>query len=365
MGRNLNISSSTCEEAFHLDIYHKAIAPWLSTYSQPAFFHSALPLWSSQSQAIKHGLVAVAMAGEEYYLGKHVKQHRRIWHYDQALKHMYVPNASPDVVMLACIVLWLHDNIVEDTFAAVMHVKGFVRMLLAYEKRRSPANVSKNLDCTIWRGLSHWGQRTQPYVDTRLGLGAVTTVRQKLQDPRLGRLSQDSNSCSADVLLFITSIAWACDKPPAAGETAPPITFQELRSFLDSWYITTLSDLEPHTDDCKILRCHYNIMNLSIRAQEQSAGDHNLSWNSDTEALNIFEEMLDLLESISIDSRIQKPGKKDLVLPIVPVALEAERMAPSLHHKLRIEAFLRSIRRVESFWSTSVIARVIEASVTN
>lgn len=354
---------TTSEEVFHLDIYGGVIAPWLSTYSQADFFQKVLPFLGERHQAIKHALIAVAMAGEEYYLNRNVKRHRRVWHYDQALKHMYAPNASTDVVMLACVVLWLHDNIIEDTRAAVLHVKGFVRMLLAYENSRTPLGVGKNLDCTIWRGLSHWGQRTQPFIDTRLGVDAVTTVRRKFKDPRLGRLSQIESSSTADALLFVTSVVWACELRSSENAEGSSLTFEEVKSFLNSWYTTALAEMESNSDDCIILKCHYTFMSLAIRAQERLSVGESSSLVDDVEGLSIFEDMLTALESISADARVQQPGKKDLLLPIAPLALEAERIAPTAEHRLRIKKFLRSIRRVESFLSTSVLSAVIEASM--
>ena len=356
------VSLYTSEETYHLSIYDQAVAPWLSTYSQPIFFDKVLPVWAAQHKAVKHALVALTMAGEQQYLSLCTKQHRRKWHYSETLKHMYSPTISRDVMMLASVILWIHDNIMGDNPPATTHMKGFIHVMLAYQKARAPVEIGKDLDCTIWRGFLHWAQRAQCCPDTNLTAAAVAVVRKKFKFAALDRLNQAVCMANGDALLFVQSVVWACDQ--GDDKNISLLTFGEVRSFLHSWYTSMLVETESSIDDRTILTCHYLIMDLLIRAQERETRQLSPDLVDDVEGLDIFESMLTSLESISIESLTQRPGKKDLILPIIPVALEAERLAPKLSHRARIRDFLAQARRVESFWSTNFVSSAISMSET-
>lgn len=94
------------EETRYLDTFLTVTAPWIGHHNTSArkLFNGIIPQASWNHPALRHAVVAVGMASEQYYCPiSTVKPHRRVWHYNQALQHLYSDGAvHGDVVLLCC-----------------------------------------------------------------------------------------------------------------------------------------------------------------------------------------------------------------------------------------------------------------------
>jgi len=151
-------------------------------------------------------------------------------------------------------------------------------------------------------------------------------------------------------------VVCACDEHSDDITQSSLVTSDDLTSFVTRWYMTALRDMELEKDDLLILECHYTIMVLLIRSQKQLWTCATADLCDDSEGLRLLEHTPVTMESISRDSLLQQAGKKDLILPVIPVLLEAERLAPTTTLKKRVMALLKRVKGVESFWSTDVVA---------
>lgn len=350
----------TSEETRYLDTFRALAAPWFGKYAARYLWENLVPKYSWSHPALRHALVALAMASEQYLCSWMVtKPHRRIWHYNQALQHLHQDQSvDPDIVMLSCILFWMHDNVMNNARSAMVHLKGFLHIALEHKQAQARHTDISNLQTTILRGMVYWGH----YQDSRLAEAPdpyiIAKIRKRIFDSDYSEYSDYSEAVVEESALFVASTAWICEEDDCREQNSDSLSYDELEKFIDMWY-NEFANSSVSANNAKLLQCYHWLFKLVLEVQKKR---NTTPYAHSPDTFLQLEEMLSWVESFDAQMLSQTIGKDEsFVMPLVPAVTEFLRLAPTLETRERIIGVLRSLKRVETFWNSDVVASLMEA----
>lgn len=383
----MTLNYGTPEERFYLDRFLAISAPWFSQYVEPDFFNKLLPQRSWSHPALKHSIVALAMATEsarrtfapsEFAYSYERHQARHHWHYARALQEVYrAGDISEDVVLLTSAVFWLHENLTKSSRTAMVHLQGFLRMITERKVRRKglPGNEEDEWESTILRGLvfrSAWDFELtyrmltntysadvadEAFAET-LEPDLMKNIRQRLNDPMYARKFKQLKHGEArdELRLGLSAIPYSTLVPSGAKrQEYGPISTTELRRYFERWY-RTFSSLPSHPIDKILFECHYVCVALSVQVHEYGQKPTKAT---DPQSTQRMEYILSLLESIDFQALQQPPLGEDVEMPIIPILTQLIVLSSTDEIRWRAFRILRTMNRIEGLWSSDVVADMI------
>lgn len=366
----LTPSHGTSEETRYLGVYCSLSAPWFGRYSTRSLFTGVLPQASWHHPALRHALVAVAMASEQYHLGTFItRPYRRMWHYDQAVKHLYLDRqVHNDVVLMACALFFLHDNVMNDARSAIIHIQGFLKIAREHKLKKKEDRLDHELELaglrTI-RAFIYWGRSQDQIFAETPNAPTIAKIRERLllkdEDYSDVFRGDDAEPVREELTLCTTATAWAKPQPVAADDPTS-ITFDEIQAFAEKWYRSTyLARPTLCQNDRTIIECHYRVFLLVLKAQRTVSEGGPSDLLNDTEGLGEVKLILDKIELMRFETMFQSIDTVDLIMPVMTVLGGVARLVPTADMQSRVFSLLKSMNRVEGLWNSNVVVALQEA----
>jgi len=366
----LTPSYGTSEETRYLGVYCSLSAPWFGRYSTRSLFAGVLPQASWHHPSLRHALVAVAMASEQYHLGTFItRPSRRRWHYDQAVKHLYLDRqVHNDVVLMACALFFLHDNVMNDARSAIIHIRGFLKIATEHKLKNKRDYLDHELELAGLRTIRaciYWGHSQDQIFAETPDAPTISQIRERLlltdEDYSDVLRGDDAEPVREELTLCTNAIEWAKLQPVAADDPTS-ITFDEIQALAEKWYRSTyLARPTLCQNDRIIIECHYRVLLLVLRAQRTVSEGGPSDLLNDTEGLREVELILDKIESMRLETMFQSIDTDDLIMPVMTIVGRIARLAPSADMQSRISSLLKSMNRVEGLWNSNVVVALQEA----
>lgn len=356
------------ECSWYHNVYTTLTMPWLSHYSDDGLFDQILPQASWQHPALRHALVAVSMASEQYYaVQSFVQSHRRIWHYNEALRLLYTDSSiEHDLVLAACVLFWVHDNFTCNMSATLIHLRGLLKMteeskVRAVEKGRPVSALTHS----VMYSLFYWGSNMTVNDPVRDDDRAVIThLRRRLDDPDYHHVFPDKRTIDQEAKACSRALhrALVTASPSSGSRSEDSISCEELEQFMHKWHGSVIRGkclLSP--EDRIAIDCHYSLILLELRFVQ--GGDDNTSQSlmADPTAIAEIETLLTKLESIRVETRQSNPVGMELAMPVVATLGEIARLVVNTPLMARTVRLLRNMKRMEACWSSDVVAALVES----
>ncbi|KAK5084517.1 hypothetical protein LTR05_005594 [Lithohypha guttulata] len=306
------------------------------------------------------------MASEQYYAKSSLlRAHRRGWHYNEALRLLYSDKyVDNELVLAACILFWIHDNIMGDARAALVHLRGLLQMVGESKARKmAKGQRAPYLEIAIVHGLSYWGHSVDKALVDKPDPEVIAKIRDRLQDPDYSAKLYSYRTVRDEISLFSTATQWTCSDSghESCASHEHSVTLEELEAFVHKWYSCVLRGECLLTNDDRIsVECHYKTTLFIIKSQRKISAGTTRARLTEPEDRALFEDILQKIESISTNSLSQTPAGRDLVMPLCPIVAEIGRYASDDELMSRSLAAMRNMKRLEGFWNTAVVAALLE-----
>ena len=350
----------------YLEVFRSLTAPWLGAYFNDGLFARLLPQSSWHHPGLRHVLVAVAMASEQTNTSvTTTRPYRRMWHYNQALQHLYTDqDAHHDLILSASVLFWIHDNIMGDPRNAIVHFRGLMQLVIEKKLQMSEDHVPELMQA-ITRGLIYWShsadlrlQEVDPSV-----IGTILN-RLSLSDDEYSVILSTPMVIRNEARIYATSFQWTVD-PDDLGQTPVQrnnITVDELAAFARKLHRCALRGpvLFKQTDKV-VFECHYKLFLVILKIHKAYIKYGSLCIVLDPADVAELAGILDELEELNVEDVSQQPGREDLVIPLTAIIPEIGRSAPVL--RARAADLLRTMKRIEGFWHTN-FAGLLMASIS-
>lgn len=369
--KSLLPSYGSLEETDYLGKFLTVSAPWLSKYNDGSFYHTVLPQRSWHHPALRHTLVAIAMATEQTRNAVDfaaTKEHH--WHHSQALHHVYkAAQGEEEVVLMTSAMMWLHDNIMSNSHTAVVHLQGFLRILNEYRSRRQQLGLpATEFESQLLRGLVFHADVSDNAFAQVEAAAIARNVRRRLQDPRYSQRFPTMDGVCEELRLGLTAVAHSV-RPPMERDSehtddededeSSSITTTELRKFLEKWYRTFSSVSKSSRTDRILLECHYICAALALQVHQIGLSPGSASMTNDQQSLDRLNYVLDRLDEIDVADLEQRPPKKDTALPLCQILAQAIALTNDSAIRRRAYKYLGRVKRVEGLWSTDMVAQMM------
>lgn len=351
-----SLSYGTPEETRYLGTFRHLATPWLNRYVCKSLFSELMPRASWSHPGLRHALVAASMASEQYLCRPlQVRPHRREWHYARALQHLYQDiNLNGDIATMAAYLLCLHDMIMKDTTAAMVHIIGFLGMTIEKKLRKISLSRTADIEITVIRCMTGFGHNQS--VDTRElpDRAVIDGIRARLASARYADAAGERSHPHDEYEFFMFATGWLRERDGVTAEYPDGLYFDEMYDFADRWYLEFSS--RPRMSDFEQqLLFHYH--KLSYFVLDGLKPDSHYVDDSDYESLKWTEDVLNWLESIDHEIFTQVAGKEDLILPLHPLLAIVEYRSKSREVRTRVVALLEKYDRLEGMWTSMVLAK--------
>lgn len=357
LGNSLTPIYGSAEENRYLNIYISNSAPWIARYADLAFFCEILPQTSWHHSTIKHALVAVAMASEEFTgVRQSVKPYRRLWHYNQALRHLISQDQrDQDVAMMACVLFFVHDNLMNQAKSAMLHFHAFLKMVAERRNVKIRLNQPHELEATILRNMTFWAHAADRTFAEPPDEKTIHQIRLKVANPAYAQSFDGLGKVREEALLFIRAIQWASANGKVGESDTRSITLDELEAFVKKWYYAFSGQPNVSRDNHLILECYFLCFRCVIYSHRPGG---NMQATSQLSRLNTI---LDRVEALKITELGPIRPENDIVLPVIPVVLEVARQGATTAVRPRALRILRGLNRFETNWNSKVLVSMIES----
>lgn len=355
-------SYGTPEETRYLNTFRNLATPWLTRYDCKRLYAELMPQASWSHPGIRHALVAASMASEEYLCHhSHIRPHRREWHYARALQHLYQDqNLNGDIAVMAAVLLWSHDMTMKNAIAALVHMMGFMGMTVMKKMQKLALNRNADLETEVLRGMIGWGHYQAPDVSELPDQTVIAAIRDRIKSDTYANVAGADSLPYEEYKLFMWSTGWVRERDEGSNEEAPDaLYFDEMQDFADRWYLEFSSRPEMSHFDLQLL-FYYHWMSKFVLDSRRP--DQHYVGDDDLDTLQQIDTVLDWLDSIDAEITIQRPGKKDLILPLLTLPVEIERRRPTPQILDRVVGMLTRWDRLEGMWNASIIGKAIFAS---
>lgn len=208
----------TAEEKHYLHEFLNFSTPWFTRYFRGGFFFTLLPQRSWSHPALKHSLVALAIACEDArrlssrshsMTGRRYYQARHGYHYAQALKHIYtMSEPDEDVVLITSAVFWMHDNVVHNSRTAMVHLQGFLR-ILTERKLRKGGTWQGDWENTLLTGLVFSADSVDDALAETLLPDLMHSIRQRLDDSTYLRSFNNISAAWEELRIGLAAIPYS------------------------------------------------------------------------------------------------------------------------------------------------------------
>ena len=350
---SLNTSFGTNDEGWYLSRFRERTALQISIFSSPYFWNVLVPQASWSHPAVKHALVATAMASEckEDESVKPRLEDRSVLHYTKAISSLVRSDesSSQEIVLLTCMLLLMHDNFTQRANAVIAHLRGAVRILNEIGRNRSAGLSSSDRDDVVSTCI-------RPAYQEGLMLANIL-------NPKPGQRGPVSPGKSKTVpLLDMANFDHFKDLEDAESKLNSCISSktEDRRKLLDMW----LSAFQKYqgagsATEMRLLYAHHRCAMMALEVDDRDDQDEGSDSPMD---VSQFASLLGIVKSL-VPHFHGHTEKTTVKLGLIPLVCFIYRHCEEKNIRLQSLRLLKQMDRMEGIWNSAVAAEAIEVVI--
>lgn len=347
---SLNTPFGTDDEGWYLSRFRERTAVQISIFSSPYFWNILVPQASWNHSAIKHALVAAAMASEckEDESVKPRLEDRSVLHYTKAIGSLVRSreSSSQEIVLLTCMLLLMYDNFANRANPVIAHLRGAVRILNEMGRNRSAglgSSDESDVVSTCIRPVYQEGLMLANILNPKPGQGAswLPGRSKPIQLPDTAGFDHFDDLEDADSKLN-SCIASDVDD----------------RSELLAMWFSGFQDYKGAGSamDVRLLYAHYRCAMMALEIDKRNDREEGSKTPKD---VSQFASLLGIVKSLIPQFHCQSE-KITVKLGLIPLVCFVYRHCEEENIRRQSLELLKQMDRMEGIWNSAVAAEAIE-----